>query len=184
MGVGTGYRSGTATPGAASFVGTGMTSLPSAGNLSGIVPTAPATPKRIMSSQRLSELVHNPMAGATAAASGTMAEQERESFSQLAAEASGVASAAATTANGTADGTPLDSITPAGSLGAFGTQTLATSLSVVGAPGGLRVSIGGECLWCMPGWTAHSQGQHITLHNRMYGLVATVTIKGWAANQS
>lgn len=102
-------RSGAATPSAASVV-------------SGAFLPGPATPKRDMSAARLSELVHHPMAAATAAAGATMAEQERESFSQLAAEAS----TAGTTAVPTANGTPGEALsaalsvsaTPVGSMGA------------------------------------------------------------------
>lgn len=64
-----------------------------------------------MSVARLTDLVMHPMAAATAAAGQTMAQQERESFSQLAAEAS-----AAPTAGVTANGTP-SCITPVGSMG-------------------------------------------------------------------
>ncbi|KAF6252995.1 hypothetical protein COO60DRAFT_1704042 [Scenedesmus sp. NREL 46B-D3] len=98
-------RSGAATPSAASMTGA---FLPTAG-----------TPKRDMSSARLSELVHNPMAAAAAAAGASMAEQERESFSQLAAEASTAGTASATTANGTPSGvlSAAMSATPVGSLG-------------------------------------------------------------------
>ncbi|WIA10335.1 hypothetical protein OEZ85_010527 [Tetradesmus obliquus] len=102
-------RSGAATPSAASV-------------MSGAFLPGPATPKRDMSAARLSELVHHPMAAATAAAGATMAEQERESFSQLAAEASTAGIAAAPTANGT-PGEALSaalsvSATPVGSMGA------------------------------------------------------------------
>ncbi|WIA30388.1 hypothetical protein OEZ86_000474 [Tetradesmus obliquus] len=102
-------RSGAATPSAASV-------------MSGAFLPGPATPKRDMSAARLSELVHHPMAAATAAAGATMAEQERESFSQLAAEASTAGTAAAPTANGT-PGEALSaalsvSATPVGSMGA------------------------------------------------------------------
>jgi hypothetical protein len=75
-------------------------------------PVAPATPKRDMSTARLTDIVMHPMAAATAAAGQTMAQQERESFSQLAAEASAAPTAAGVTANGTPS-----AITPVGSLG-------------------------------------------------------------------
>lgn len=136
-GLGPPARSGAATPGAASFAG--------------LVP-APATPKRDMSGQRLSELVHHPMAAAAAAAGAGMAEQERECFSQLAAEAS----APGTATNPTANGTPavLSGFnTPVGSLGgsvpASNPLTGTVSLGPFGAapaaagrpPGGLTVAV-------------------------------------------
>ena len=156
MGVGGGLRSGGATPGAASLVG-GLASLPSGGNLSGM---APATPKRIMSGKELSELIHHPMA----AASGTMASNARDSFTQLAAEASQAPSGTATV-NGTAAPTPLTGITPqtsnaAGLLsaqpsilaqpGLLSAQPSMNMASAIGAgPRGLRISVGGESLiWC------------------------------------
>jgi hypothetical protein len=77
-------------------------------------PAAPATPKRDMSSARLTDLVMHPMAAAAAAAGQTMAQQERESFSQLAAEAS--AAPTPHTGGMTANGTP-GCITPVGSVG-------------------------------------------------------------------
>eukprot|EP00878_Enallax_costatus_P006021 GHUV01006316.1.p1 GENE.GHUV01006316.1~~GHUV01006316.1.p1 ORF type:complete len:690 (+),score=196.02 GHUV01006316.1:93-2072(+) len=150
MGVGSGLRSGGATPGAASLVG-GLASLPSGGNLSGM---APATPKRIMSGKELSELIHHPMA----AASGTMASKARDSFTQLAAEASQAPSGTATV-NGTAAPTPLTGITPqtsnvAGLLSAQpsilaqpGLLSAQPSMNMASAFGtgsrGLRISVGG-----------------------------------------
>jgi hypothetical protein len=111
-------RSGAATPSAASM--TGAAFLP-----------GPATPKRDMSAARLSELVHHPMAAATAAAGATMAEQERESFSQLAAEASTAGTAAAPTANGTPGGalSAAMSATPVGSLGGAGVSPEAAGVA-------------------------------------------------------
>jgi hypothetical protein len=102
---------------------------PSAASMTGAFAPGPATPKRDMSAARLSELVHHPMAAATAAAGATMAEQERESFSQLAAEASTAGTAAAPTANGTPGGalsSAAMSATPVGSLGGAGVSPNAT----------------------------------------------------------
>jgi hypothetical protein len=101
---------------------------PSAASMTGAFAPGPATPKRDMSAARLSELVHHPMAAATAAAGATMAEQERESFSQLAAEASTAGTAAAPTANGTPGGalSAAMSATPVGSLGGAGVSPIAT----------------------------------------------------------
>eukprot|EP00879_Flechtneria_rotunda_P010701 GHRR01011183.1.p1 GENE.GHRR01011183.1~~GHRR01011183.1.p1 ORF type:complete len:1628 (+),score=649.14 GHRR01011183.1:120-5003(+) len=120
-------------------------------------PIPPPTPKRIMSSARLTELVHNPMAAATAAAGGSMAAQERESLSQLAAEAS-----AAPTANGSYVLQSNTSLTPMGSFvgslsmtpslagSAFATSqaahAAAAAASAGGGPRGLRVSVPGTGL--------------------------------------
>lgn len=146
---------GAASLGPASMANAGMASTMTSANLSGTLSVAPATPKRVMSGQRLSELVHHPMAAAAAAATGTMAEQERESFSQLAAEASGVASGGTSMVNGT----PYDGTTPAASLGVGGLsaqQSLNSNLPavsdvgpVVAGPGGLRLSIGGLSYWIL-----------------------------------
>ncbi|KAF8069413.1 SKI3 [Scenedesmus sp. PABB004] len=95
-----GLRSGLATPRGGSTAGLQAMA-------GGMPPLGPGTPRRDMSSARLSELVHNPMAGAAAAAEAGMAEQERESFSQLAAEASCGGSAAVTPPAGSAAATPL-----------------------------------------------------------------------------
>lgn len=103
-------------------------------------PVAPATPKRDMSTARLTDLVMHPMAAAAAAAGQSMAQQERESFSQLAAEASAVPTGAGVMANGTPS-----CLTPVGSLGAMPPPiaTLPAALSSLGlGPGALvtRVS--------------------------------------------
>eukprot|EP00775_Hariotina_reticulata_P011622 gene11622-11766_t len=118
-------------------------------------PQAPATPKREMSAQQLSDLVRHPMAAAAAAAGGTMAAQERDAFPQLCAEASEgrVAEGGGVTglaANGTS---PLSGhATPEGSLGG-----LAAAGSAFAAAGGLSLTPRANLRVTVPGNAALSR---------------------------
>jgi hypothetical protein len=100
----------------------------------GALPAAPPTPKREMSSARLTKLVLHPLSAAAAAAGSTMAQQERESFRQLAAEASDTSAFAAAGGGATANGTPAG-MTPVGSVGAAGGGGMAALAHAAGAAG-------------------------------------------------
>lgn len=110
-----------------------LAAAPGSGGLP-VTSSVTAPMQRDMSSARLAELVHNPMAGAAAAAGASMAAQEREHFGQLAAEAGG-ALLAAGAANGLAPAVVSRGTsglgTPVGSQGGGGGMLPARGLSVV-----------------------------------------------------